>query len=88
MKKIVLAVTLLTITSNLAYSESRLMKAPNDHLMSLLRFCKSKVILDEVPKSDMNKHLLACINEKLEESDYQSISKLAMTKTKITSFSL
>jgi hypothetical protein len=76
MKKIVLAVTLLTLTSNLAYSETRLMKAPNDHLMSLLRFCKSKVILDEVPKSDMNKHLLACINEKLEESDYQLINRL------------
>jgi hypothetical protein len=75
-EKMVLAVTLLTLTSNLAYSETRLMKAPNDHLMSLLRFCKYKVILDKLSESNMNKHLLACINEKLEESDYQLINTL------------
>lgn len=76
MKKIVLAVTFLTLTSNLAYSESKLMKAPNDHLMSLLSFCKRKANLDEVTESNMNKYLLACINDKLEEHVYQSINRL------------
>ena len=79
MKKIILALALLTLTSNLAYSEeaaTELMAAPTDYVLSLLSQCKEYAIEDEVSEADMNKYLLTCINDELADSYYKPIKVL------------
>jgi hypothetical protein len=79
MKKIILTLALLTLTSNLAYSEeaeAELMAAPADYVMSLLSQCKVYATEDEVSEADMSKYLLICINDDLADSYYKPIKVL------------
>jgi hypothetical protein len=79
MKKIILALALLTLTSNLAYSEeaeAELMAAPTDYVMSLLSQCKVYATEDEVSEAEMNKYLLICINDDLAGGYYKPIKVL------------
>ena len=79
MKKIILALALLTLTSNIAHSEETepdLMEAPADYVLGLLRLCKSYATDDLVLEVDMTNYLLTCINDELEESDYKVIKAL------------
>jgi hypothetical protein len=79
MKKLILVLALLTLTSNTAHSEAVepvLLDAPHDYVMSLLSQCKDYAIEDEVVKADMNGYLLTCINDELQESDYKTIKVL------------
>jgi hypothetical protein len=81
MKKLIatLTIALLTLSSNLAYSEDvkpEKMEADAKYVMSLLIQCKDYAQEDEVTQSDMNKYLLTCINDELEFSDYKHIKVL------------
>jgi len=79
MKKFILALALLTLTSNAAYSqedEPELMEAPVEYVMSLLAQCKIDASDDEITIAEMNNYLLTCINDELEASDYKSITAL------------
>jgi hypothetical protein len=79
MKKLLLVLTLLTLTSNLAYSEENeqeKMKADEGYVISLVRVCKSFAQDDEVAQTAMNTYLLTCINDELEEGDYKLINVL------------
>ncbi|MFT5758325.1 MAG: hypothetical protein ACI9LM_003064 [Alteromonadaceae bacterium] len=79
MKKIILAVALLTLTSSVAYSEEsepELMAASSAYVTSLLIQCKEYAIEDGVVEPDMNGYLLTCINDELEASFYKTIEEL------------
>lgn len=79
MKKIILALTLLTLSSNLAYSqeaETELMEASNDYVINLMRLCKGDAVEDEVAAEDMTQYLLTCINDELAIAYYKPISVL------------
>ena len=79
MKKIMLVLTLLTLTSNFVYSEeneAEKMVADEAYVMSLFRLCKGYAQDDEVAQTDMNSYLLTCINDELEEGDYKLINVL------------
>lgn len=80
MKKTTLTLlALFTLTSPLAYSEeavSEKLEASKSYVISLLMQCKDYAVEDEVTKEDMNKYLLACINDELEMSDYKHITAL------------
>jgi hypothetical protein len=81
MKKLiaVLTLTLLTLSSNFAYSEDsepEKMEADAEYVMSLLRLCKGYAQDDGVEKASMNSYLLTCINDELEEADYKLITAL------------
>ncbi len=79
MKKIILALAVLTLTSSAAFSNEdtpELMAASPEYVMSLLAQCKNDAAEDEVTTSEMNDYLLTCINDELEASDYQTIKVL------------
>ena len=79
MKKIILVLALLTLTSNFAYSEENeqeKMEADEGYVMSLVRLCKGFAQDDEVSQTAMNTYLLTCINDELEEGDYKLINVL------------
>lgn len=81
MKKLIatLTIALLTLSSNLAYSEDfepEKMEADAEYVMSLLRLCKGYAQDDEVDQAAMNSFLLTCINDELEEGDYKLITVL------------
>lgn len=79
MKKTILALTLLALSSNLAYSEeveSELMEAPAEYVLSLLAPCKEDAEADEVTELDMKKYLLTCLNDELELGYYKPIKVL------------
>ena len=74
-----LVLTLLTLTSNFAYSEENeqeKMEADEGYVIGLLRLCKSYAQDDEVAQTAMNTFLLTCINDELEEGDYKLINVL------------
>ena len=76
MKKLIVALALVTLTSNLAHSEEagkESMAAPTEFVMSLLSQCKEYAITNEVSETDKRKFLLTCINDDFAESDYKSI---------------
>lgn len=76
MKKIMLVLTLLILTSNFAYSEENeqeKMEADEAYVTSLLRLCKGYAQDDEDAHTAMNAYLLTCINDELEEAYYKSI---------------
>lgn len=79
MKKMILALTLLTLTSSAAFcqeDETELMTASPEYIMSLLEQCKNDASEDEVSASEMNNYLLTCINDELEASYYEPIKSL------------
>ena len=81
MKKLIatLTIALLTLSSNLAYSEDaepEKMEADAEYVMSLLRQCQDYAQEDEVTATEMKSYLLACINDELEEGDYKLITVL------------
>ena len=79
MKNIILALTLLTLSSNFAYSEEvepELMDASQEYIVSLLSMCKDYAQEDDVSKSEMTKYLITCINDELAEGFYKPITTL------------
>jgi citrate synthase len=79
MKNIILVLTLLTLSSNLAYSEEvepELMEASQEYVINLLSMCKGYAQEDEVSKSEMENYLVTCINDELAESSYKAITVL------------
>lgn len=81
MKKITLALILLSLTSNTVFSlnidkEVELSEAPKQYLMSMLRICKDYAEEFEVPQKEFNKYLLSCINDELANGDYKPIKAL------------
>ena len=79
MKKIILVLTLLTLTSNFVYSEENeqeRMEADEGYVIGILRLCKGYAQDDEVAQPAMNAYLLTCINDELEEGYYKSINVL------------
>ncbi|MFT6901032.1 MAG: hypothetical protein ACJAXS_001219 [Colwellia sp.] len=77
MKKIILAIALLTLTSSLSAhseeTETALMDAPNDYVASLLIQCKEYAVEDEIAEADMKTYLLDCVNDELKEGYYKPI---------------
>ena len=81
MKKLiaVLTITLLTLSSNLTYSEElepEKMVADDEYVMSLLRQCQDYALEDEVTAPNMQSYLLTCVNDELEGSYYKRITVL------------
>ena len=79
MKKLILALAVLTLTSNLAFGqedETELMAAPSEYVVSLLAQCKDDAVEDEITTSEVNSYLLNCINDELEASYYMPIKVL------------
>lgn len=79
MKKILLVLTLLTLSSNLAYSEeaeTELMEASNDYVINLMGLCNGDAIEDEVAAEDLTQYLLTCINDELAIAYYKPITVL------------
>ncbi len=79
MKKIILAFSVLILTSNAAFSheeKSQLATATPEYVMSLLAICKNDAAEDEITKAEMNNYLLACINDELKADDYHTIEAL------------
>ncbi|ASP46755.1 hypothetical protein [Cognaticolwellia beringensis] len=79
MKKLILALAVLALTSNAAFSqddEPELMAASPEYVLSLLAQCKNDAVEDEITKSEMNSYLLTCINDELEASYYEAIKVL------------
>lgn len=79
MKKLILALAVITLTSNAAFGqdeEPELMPASPEYVLSLLAQCKSEAGEDEVEKSEMEHYLLTCINDELEASYYMPIKVL------------
>ena len=76
MKKIILALAVLALTSNAAFAqddEQELMDASSEYVMSLVAQCKSDASEDEISASEMNNYLLTCVNDELEASYYKPI---------------
>lgn len=87
MKKLIVVLTLalITLSSNLAYSEEsepEKMEADKEYVMSLLRLCKGYAQDDGVEKPAMKSFLLTCINDELEEGDYELITVLPKEEDK------
>ena len=87
MKKLIVVLTLalITLSSNLAYSEDaepEKMEADEEYVMSLLTLCKGYAQDDGVEKSAMNSFILTCINDELEEGDYKLITVLPKEEDK------
>tara|TARA_R110000744_G_scaffold375897_1_gene489726 strand:+ start:2041 stop:2292 length:252 start_codon:yes stop_codon:yes gene_type:complete len=79
MKKLILALAVLALTSNAAFSqddEPELMAASPEYVLSLLAQCKNDAVEDEITKSEMNSYLLTCINDELQASYYEAIKVL------------
>tara|TARA_B110000467_G_C18277963_1_gene456686 strand:+ start:631 stop:882 length:252 start_codon:yes stop_codon:yes gene_type:complete len=80
MKKTILMLTLLTLSSSFAYSEEasepELMEASENYVISLVEVCKNYAIEDEVDKENLNAYLLTCVNDELESSYYKPIKVL------------
>jgi hypothetical protein len=79
MKKLILALAVLALTSTTAFSqedETELMAAPTEYVVSLLSQCKNDAVEDEITTSEMNSYLLTCINDELETSYYMPIEVL------------
>lgn len=75
----VLTLTILTLSTNLAYSEDsepEKMEADPAYVLSLLRLCKGYAQDDGVTAPDMKSYLLTCINDELEDGDYKLITVL------------
>ncbi|MBA6328464.1 hypothetical protein H4J46_11005 [Colwellia sp. MB02u-6] len=79
MKKLILALTVLALTSTAAFcqeDEAELMAASSEYIVSLLAQCKNDAVEDEITTSEMNSYLLNCINDELEASYYMAIKVL------------
>jgi len=79
MKKLILTLTIITLSSNPAFSqdeEPELMVASPEYVLNLLAQCKNDAAEDEVEKSAMQSYLLTCINDELEASYYLPIKVL------------
>lgn len=79
MKKIILALAVLALTSNTVFAQdddAELMPASTDYVLSLLAQCKIDATEDEVTESELNSYLLTCINDELEASYYLPIKAL------------
>lgn len=79
MKKILIALALLTLSSSFAHgeeSESEKIVADEGYVISLLRLCKDYAQEDEVAQTAMNAYLLTCINDDLELGYYMPIKVL------------
>ncbi len=79
MKKFILALAVLALTSNGAFGhedEPELMEASPEYVMSLLAQCKNDASEDEITTTEMNNYLLTCINDELEASYYKPIKVL------------
>jgi hypothetical protein len=80
MKKTILMLTLLTLSSSYAYSEEasepELMEASKSYVISLVSLCKDYAKEDEIEKANLNAYLLTCVNDELESSYYKPIKAL------------
>lgn len=79
MKKLILALAVMALTSNAAFGqedEPELMAASSEYVISLLAQCKDDAVEDEITASEMNSYLLNCINDELEASYYMPIKLL------------
>ena len=79
MKKLILALAVVALTSNIAFAQDEepdLMAASPEYILGLLAQCKSDAAEDEVETSEMNSYLLTCINDELEASYYELIKAL------------
>lgn len=79
MKKIILALAVLTLMSNTAIAqddEPELMDAPTEYIMSVLAQCKEDAVEDEIASAEMASYLLTCVNDELEASYYKPITVL------------
>ena len=79
MKKILLALTLFSLSTNFAYSEeteTELMAASPDYVLNLMELCKGDAVEDEVGAEDLKQYLLTCINDELAVAYYKPISEL------------
>lgn len=77
MKKALLVLTLLTLSSNIAYAEeTELMEASSDYVINLLGLCKGDAVEDEVAAEDLTQYLLTCINDELAVAYYKPITAL------------
>lgn len=79
MKKTLLVLATLCLTSNITYSEEveiERLEADKEYVMSLFMRCKDDATEDEVEDSDMTDYLLTCINDELDMSDYLPIKVL------------
>jgi hypothetical protein len=79
MKKLILALAVLALTSNAVFGqedEPELMEASSEYVVSLLAQCKSDAVEDEITTSEMNNYLLNCINDELEASYYMAVKVL------------
>ena len=77
MKKALLVLTLLTLSSNIAYAEeTELMEASSDYVINLLGLCKGDAVEDEVAAEDLTQYLLTCINDELAVAYYKPITVL------------
>jgi len=79
MKKALLVLTLLTLSSNVAFSEeaeTELMEASSDYVINLMGLCKGDAAEDEVAAEDLTQYLLTCINDELAVAYYKPITAL------------
>jgi hypothetical protein len=80
MKKTILILTLLTLSSSFVYSqeasEPDLMEASESYIISLISLCNDYAKEDEVDKAELNAYLLKCVNEELKSSYYKPIKVL------------
>ncbi|ARD43447.1 hypothetical protein [Colwellia sp. PAMC 21821] len=79
MKKFILALAVVALTSNTAFGQDdapELMAASPEYVLSLLAQCKNDAAEDEISTSEMNSYLLTCINDELEASFYEPIKVL------------
>lgn len=79
MKKIILVLTMLTLTTAFASnddSEVEIMTASEDYVMSLVQVCKEYATEDETSQDELKRYLLVCINDELESSFYAPIKAL------------
>jgi hypothetical protein len=77
MKKLILVTALAAISfSVLAEEKVVLTKASATYIQEALTTCKAYAIEDEVPAKELNKYLLQCINDDLEENNYELITAL------------
>jgi hypothetical protein len=80
MKKTILILTLLALSSSFVYSEEtaepELMEASESYVISLVSLCKDYAKEDEVDKENLNAYLLTCVNDELESSYYKPIKVL------------
>ena len=81
MKRIILALAVMALTSNTVFSqeqedEPELMVAPAEYVLSVLAQCKGDAVDDEIEQSAMASYLLTCVNDELESSYYLPIKAL------------